>query len=681
MTEPAQETPKSSASDGVGDVFLTLRGKEYARHLLRATKRLKDEFNVTVTLAKGHSIAEIKEESDAPPTNDDIEAAREDCLSRLDKIFDAPGRKEDRRIASDTLILVLERMTAYKIGQRAINLGLRKVPRSRTKLQRGDTRTEQFADWLATFAATRYQIEPVVPFFVRRKDPSSEPDKEPEDDEVAKSEPSPTTPASGEAAEEKEGAHQDQPSPASEEDREALHSKLNPGAIPFLPNWALPAPKSIVEPTQLLLRGGIPEPVTTAKKRALELLAEYRQATHFVGIHISSAAVREEVRKLQQQLKFRRGDTFVPPVGLHVNLCSLHCFTPEHLEKASRLLHCAQDIFADETDLHFRLRGLRHHKGRVLFVAVDPSAALEQARQRLLGYFRQHAPELVSPTAEANAEVHYPHVTLLKTRNTNTVWQTIEKQQLEEWSKHDFGSETITQLDLCAADEKKKDGYYSVVASVTVVAPPVKRVRSPTSAVSSSTTTTSPQEASDAPLTPADEQELALIDPELDTEVHVAEERKLELPDVGAEPANLPAPISPKVEGTANKGGANVLQFLSKYAPVNQALPPGLEKLPDYQPPQGRQGGQGGRRPHTNNNQRAGGRKQGKPQPQQQQQQQAHEEGNADAGRPTQQQQQEQRQRRTSPAAHAGGQQQAQQQKEQKANAAAAKRKWVVKDA
>ena len=191
---------------------------------------------------------------------------------------------------------------------------------------------------------------------------------------------------------------------------------------------------------------------------------------HFVCLHITNEEVRSNVQKLQSHVTGHTPQLVegcLPLTALHVTLCMVRLESEQHAETAKTVLESARNHFVHVLPQCSQLifSGVDNFRGRLVYVKVVPSPALEKFVCYLLEQFQQAG--IKTP---GNHDQYTPHMTIVKLsrplqRELHTLL--ISPASYVPFQQMYFGRQQFDALHLCSMIEpKQSDGFYLRVTSV-----------------------------------------------------------------------------------------------------------------------------------------------------------------------------------------------------------------------
>ena len=227
---------------------------------------------------------------------------------------------------------------------------------------------------------------------------------------------------------------------------------------------------------------GAPEPEETAENVTMEIeaedvpeasriMADKSRPNHFVCIHITDEEVKAKVQEVQGHITGHTpqlAEGCLVPTALHVTLCMIRLENEQQIEAARWVLEEAtlQFIHVLPRCLHLTFSGVDNFRGRLVYVKVDPSPALERFVFYLLSQFQQ-----AGIRTPGNRDEYTPHMTIVKLsrplqRELHT--SLISPASYVPFHHVRIGRQRIEALQLCSMTEpKQSDGFYLRQASIS----------------------------------------------------------------------------------------------------------------------------------------------------------------------------------------------------------------------
>ncbi|KAG1661713.1 A-kinase anchor protein 7 isoform gamma [Nymphon striatum] len=194
-----------------------------------------------------------------------------------------------------------------------------------------------------------------------------------------------------------------------------------------------------------------------------------KRPNHFVAIKVNNPEIRQKLSGVQQFILDKEPylkSVIVDVATLHLTLLVIHLANEEEIEKAGDLLRNSfityQEKFDNEPVL--QISGLGHFKNQVLFAKVK--------RDKNLDLITELAEDIHRRFSEAEMDLSgskdfNPHLTIAKMSKDPKLFRKgikkISKQTYDGHTEDFFGSQVITELQLCSMNEPKDEfGYYHV---------------------------------------------------------------------------------------------------------------------------------------------------------------------------------------------------------------------------
>ena len=197
--------------------------------------------------------------------------------------------------------------------------------------------------------------------------------------------------------------------------------------------------------------------------------------THFLSLRLPDPSLHANVARVQAVIvanERRARGCEVPPAKSHLTAFVLSLASDESVERAkAALAECAALVAPGSSPPRIRISGLASFRQQVVFAQVQPSddldrvAALVRDAHRLFDRAGLSPPSLGSWT---------PHLTLLKiSRSKPRKGKPPPKLPAAAYedlpaSSLDFGEHELGALELCAMQGGGVDGFYPVLASVSL---------------------------------------------------------------------------------------------------------------------------------------------------------------------------------------------------------------------
>ena len=201
------------------------------------------------------------------------------------------------------------------------------------------------------------------------------------------------------------------------------------------------------------------------------IMTDKSRPNHFVCIHITNDEVKEKVQKIQEHITDHTpqlAEGCLVPTALHVTLCMIRLENEQQIEAARRVLEEAKQQFIHVLPrcLYLTFSGVDNFRGRLVYVKVDPSPALERFVFYLLEQFQQ-----AGIRTPGNRDEYTPHMTIVKlSRPLQRELHTSLISPASYVPFHDvhIGRQRIEAIQLCSMTEpKQSDGFYLRQASIS----------------------------------------------------------------------------------------------------------------------------------------------------------------------------------------------------------------------
>ena len=197
--------------------------------------------------------------------------------------------------------------------------------------------------------------------------------------------------------------------------------------------------------------------------------------THFLSLRLPDPALHANVASVQAAIvaneKRARGCE-VPPEKSHLTAFVLS-LTDESVEQAkAALADCASLVAPASSPPRIRISGLGSFRQQVVFAQLQPSDDLDRVAALVRGAHQIFDARGLSPPAH---DSWTPHLTLLKISRVGKPRKGKPTPKLPAAayedlpaSSLDFGEHELGSLELCSMQGLGADGYYPVLASVSL---------------------------------------------------------------------------------------------------------------------------------------------------------------------------------------------------------------------